>query len=115
MKQAKVVEVRDLRASVTYDPVHTEPQRRARAEELLTAYPDVTSEEQSEIVDFLARGKHLDVGLVTGREEFKQKIEEIRSAHPAVFRMHPLQSIAVFCAVVMPAAYFVLPQLMGGR
>ncbi len=99
MKPANVVEVRDVRASEKHDPAYTDPTRRARAEELLSAYPNTSDEETMEIVQFLARGMHLDVGLVSAKDEFKTKVAEIRHNHRDAFRLRPLE-IAIFLLIV---------------
>ena len=114
MKTANVLEVRDARTPPNLDPAYTDPARRARAEELLQRYPATTREETGEIVEFLARGMHLDVGLVTARQEFKEKAAAIRSAHPEAFRLGTLKTILFVLIVLTPLALIVLlPHLLG--
>lgn len=114
MKPAKVVEVRDVRASINLDPAYTDPERRSRAEELLRAYPETNEEETAEIVQFLARGMHLDVGLVTRQDEFKEKIASIRRDHRQAFRLGPLEVIIFYLVVLTPLSILVLlPHIMG--
>lgn len=114
MKPAKVVEVRDVRAMGNLDPAYTDPERRARAEELLRIYPGTNEEETAEIVHFLARGMHLDVGLVTRQDEFKEKIARIRSDHRQAFRVGPLEVIIFLMVVLTPLTILVLlPHILG--
>jgi hypothetical protein len=114
MKTANVLEVRDARATLLLDPAYTDPAKRARAEELLQRYPATTKDETGEIVDFLARGMHLDIGLVTAKQEFKEKAAAIRSAHPEAFRLGILRAILFVLIVLTPLALIVLlPHLLG--
>ncbi len=91
MKSAKVVSVQDVRAKEICDPWLTDRAQRAAAEELLRTYPETTDEETAEILTFLTKGRHFDVGMVAGNEEFREKIEAIREAHKQHFRLRPAQ------------------------
>jgi hypothetical protein len=114
VKQANVVEVRDVRASGSYDPAYTDPARRERIEKLLHSYPDLSDAETAEIVEFLARGMHLDVGLIGAKDEFQEKVATIRHQHRHVFRLKPVEGIAFLVAASGVLALLVwLPQLAG--
>lgn len=114
MKTANVTEVRDVRASESYDPAYTDPVRRARVEELLRSYPATTPDETAEIVEFLSRGKHLDVGLVTAKDEFKEKVSTIRRDHSSRFRPSAFEVVLFLLLVLTPLALLVwLPHLLG--
>jgi hypothetical protein len=114
VKNARVVEVRAVRIPANLDPAYTKPAQRERAEELLSAYPNTTVQETAEIVDFLARGMHLDVGLISARDEFKEKVEAIRAANPDAFRSSLLH-LAMFVLIILaPLAFLtLLPSLLG--
>jgi hypothetical protein len=114
MKLANVVEVRDARAPVPIDPAFTDPSRRARAEQLLRKYPDTNESETAEIVSFLAKGKHLDVGLLAGDREFGPKIDALRRLHPRQFRAGIMETIWFLLLLILPLALVCwLPQLLG--
>ena len=63
--------------------------RRRRVEELLRQYPRTADDEAAGIRHFLATGKHLDVGLVGGSDEFKEKVRCFRKEHSRHFRPKP--------------------------
>ena len=114
MKDAKVREVRDVRASVKHDPAYTEVSRRLRIEELLRDYPDISEAQTEEIVTFLARGMHLDVGLVAANEQFKEKIATLRREHAEAFRLKPLEGIIFVIVVLTPLILLsLLPYILG--
>ena len=105
MKQAKVVSVRDVPASETYDPWLTDHAQRARAEELLRLYPDTTKEQTTEICKFLTKGRLLDVGMVGGSDEFKDKVAAFRKEQSRHFRLTPRQALgSILIVVVLLAA-----------
>ncbi len=96
MKLAKVVSVRDVPASETYDPWLTDHAQRARAEELLRLYPDTTQEQTAEICRFLTKGRLLDVGLVGGSDEFRDKVAAFRKEHSRHFGLDSRQMLGAF-------------------
>ena len=105
MKTAKVVSVQDVRAKENCDPWLTDRAQRARAEELLRLFPNTTEEETAEILIFLTKGRHFDVGMVTGNEEFREKVEAFREAHKQHFRLSPAQMVgSLLLAVVLVGA-----------
>ena len=101
MKTAKVVRVQGVRAKEHCDPWLTDRAQRARAEELLRLYPNTTEEETAEILIFLTKGRHFDVGMATGNEEFREKVEAFREAHKQHFRLPPAQVIGVLLLAVV--------------
>lgn len=109
MKLAKVVDVQDARAPKTCDPWLTDPAQRARAEELLRLYPHTTEDESTEIQIFLTKGRHYDVGMVAGNDEFRDKVMAFREANKKHFRLRPVElvgSIMLACILVIAAWYF---------
>ena len=107
MKQARVISVRDVPASEKYDPALTDPKGRARAEELLGRYPDTTVEETAEIRNFLTKGKILEVGLVSGSDEFRDKVAAFRKEHSRDFRLKPHELLGFFAIIGLPVAALV--------
>ena len=86
MKQANVVEVRDITASRPEVKLG-DPAKRDRIEQLLRKYPDTSEDEVAEIRHFLATGNHLDVGLVAGSDQLKEKVQRFRKEHRQHFRL----------------------------
>jgi hypothetical protein len=114
MKTANVVDVRPVRAPANLDPAYTQPARRERIDQLLQVYPETNAEETAEIVEFLRRGMHLDVGLIAARDEFRHKVAEIRAAHPEAFRASALHTLLFLLIILVPLILFAtLPQLLG--
>lgn len=48
---------------------------------LLSRYPNLTPLEVREIIHFLRRGPHLDIGLLSGRDEVKPALAAFREDH----------------------------------
>lgn len=97
MKHANVVEVRDVRAS--NDNVHLgNRQVRQDIEALLRRYPNIGEGDTAKIRNFLTSGSHMDVGLVAGNDELKEKVAAFRKAHCRDFRLR-LHETAVFLLV----------------
>jgi hypothetical protein len=57
------------------------PTPAKRAEDIFRRYPDISAEEAKEAVAFLKKGRHLDIGLVTGIAEIKPNIEAFEEEH----------------------------------
>jgi hypothetical protein len=115
VKTANVIEVRPVRAPANLDPAYTNHRQRERADQLLGLYPEISPEEVLELVNFLSEGMHLDVGLLSARDEYKPKIAEIRAAHPAAFRLG-WSYIAIFVFVILtPLALMALLPFILGR
>jgi hypothetical protein len=80
MKQATIVEVRDVPAS--NDNVHLGNRKlRQEVEELLRRYPSISEGETAKVRNFLATGSHMDIGLVAGSDELKEKVIAFRKQH----------------------------------
>ena len=66
------------------DPSHsgtTASPQAARAEDIFRRYPHISADEAREAVTFLKKGRHLDIGLVTGNADLKPNIDAFRDAH----------------------------------
>jgi hypothetical protein len=55
--------------------------------DLLSRYPSVSGEEARQIMTFLRRGPHLDVGLLTSNELLRPKLEAFVKDHEAHFKL----------------------------
>jgi hypothetical protein len=99
MKQANVVSVRGLTPADSGPARYGDLQKRQQIEGLLRRYPQTSEAETKEIITFLATGNHLDVGLVSGSDEFKDKVERFRAEHKSHFRLK-LYEAALFVVLV---------------
>ena len=97
MQHANIIEDRDGRPDAPETADQTSA--RIRIERLLHRYPNISEEELSEVLQFLAKGKHLDVGAVAGADEFGDKVAEIRRRHRRYFRPK-LHEMLLFLIVV---------------
>jgi hypothetical protein len=52
-----------------------------RAEDIFRRYPAISAEEANEALTFLRKGRHIDVGLVTGNSELRDNIAAFRAEH----------------------------------
>ena len=91
MKEANVTSVRTICPPNDNPPdLEKAPRsRRQRIEMLLGRYPATTEAENAEILHFLACGPHLDVGLVLGNDELKEKVGAFKRANASHFRLKP--------------------------
>jgi hypothetical protein len=95
MKNARVLEVRDL----TPAPIDGDgPDIKDRIEALLLRYPEIDQAEEEEILRFLKKGSHLDVGLLCARDRVKPKVEAFRRAHAKRFALG-LKDVLLFLAI----------------
>ncbi len=93
MKKANVLVVRDL----TPAPID-DADIKDRIEALLLRYPEIGAAEEEEILLFLKKGSHLDVGLLCARDRVKPKVEAFRRAHAKSFAVG-LKDILLFLAI----------------
>ncbi len=98
MKQANVVSVRDVAPADSAPARFGDFQKRQHIEGLLRRYPKTSEAETKEIIAFLATGNHLDVGLVSGSDELREKVARFRSEHSSHFRLK-LHEVALFLLV----------------
>ncbi|MDT9600668.1 hypothetical protein [Sphingosinicella rhizophila] len=99
MKQANVVSVRDVPPADSAPSHYGDHQKRQRIEGLLRRYPETNEAETKEIISFLTTGSHLDVGLVSGSDPFKDKVTRFRAEHGSHFRLK-LSEVALFLLFV---------------
>ena len=98
MKMAKVIDVRDASPATSSAAPEGVPSQRQRMEQLLRRYPNNEAETE-EIKRFLAKGSHLDVGLIAGSDEFRELVKRIREEHGSYFRLK-LHEVLIFVTVV---------------
>jgi hypothetical protein len=81
----------------------TELARRPSREEvadLLVRYPRVSDAEAKLILAFLRKGRHLDVGMVTGDERLKPYIDRFTADHASHFRLSIYEGTALVAAML---------------
>jgi hypothetical protein len=61
---------------------------------LLSRYPSVSGEEARQILTFLRRGRHLDVGLLTSNERLRPKLDAFFEDHKAHFKLKWVEGVA---------------------
>ena len=61
---------------------------------LLARYPSVSGEEERQILTFLRRGRHLDVGLLTSNERLRPKLDAFVEDHKAYFKLKWIEGAA---------------------
>lgn len=72
----------ESRRSLAHDPGVL-----ADAEDILTRYPEVSSEERARIGHFLSRGAPIDVGLLSSNAELWRRAERFKGDHPEYFKI----------------------------
>lgn len=109
MKTANVISVRDIVED--NHPELNRSSRRREIEALLRRYPDIKESETAEIVHFVATGSHLDVGMIAGNDELRDKVEAVRKANPSAFRIKAHELFLFVCGVAGPAAFLLAKYL----
>ena len=102
-------------------PVHRANARafrltREQTADLLFRYPHVSDAEARLIVDFLRKGRHLDVGMLTGDENLKPYLDRFMADHGRHFRVSFGEAAAVTAAILgfLFVCWLVWEALRGG-
>lgn len=99
---------------MTHQTMHAEEARALRADRqhvaaLIDRYPRLSEEETKEIITFLRTGRHLDVGMLTGDEALKPKLEAFMAEQKQHFRLKWTESLAVTAGIFgVPTAAWAL-------
>ena len=118
MRNADAVSTADRGSNTSKNPVTGlkrelgSPELRARMEELLQRYPDISQEETQDLLKFLKSGPHVDVGLVTGEDSFRDKIRQIRTRYAAEFRLKAHETILFIALICAPLVYLAAKYLL---
>jgi hypothetical protein len=72
---------------------------REQAADLLQRYPHVSDAEAKLILTFLRKGRHLDVGIITGDDELKPQLDSFMADHAEHFRVGFLEGSGVVAAI----------------
>ena len=76
-----------------------------RVAKLLARYPDLSKNENREILEFMKTGRHLDIGLLTSNEKLRPNLDAFMEVHKRHFQVSFGEAIAV---VVLIAAFLVV-------
>ena len=79
--------------------VRLSPGFREQIAAMLSRYPNVSPEETAAIIEFLRRGRHIDVGMLTADETLKPKIDAFMHDHEAEFGVKAWEAAAVIGAI----------------
>ena len=72
---------------------------REEARDLLVRYPRVSNAEARLILDFLRKGRHLDVGMLTAEEKLKPQLDRFMADHKKELRLGIGEGSAVVGAI----------------
>ena len=67
--------------------------------ELLIRYPRVSGDEARLILTFLRKGRHLDVGMLTGDDRLKPHLDRFTADHARHFRLGVGEAATVVAAI----------------
>ncbi|HJU77907.1 MAG TPA: hypothetical protein VJ597_08295 [Sphingomicrobium sp.] len=77
---------------------------RERVAELLGRYPEVSNKDRREIVAFMRKGRHLDIGLLTSNIKLRPQLDRFMKDHQREFRLgvvDVVRMVAVLAASVV--------------
>jgi hypothetical protein len=103
MKHAKVAEVLDVPSAPNPAAVPKSLLVRERIEGLLIRYPDVSEAETQEILIYLKKGPHLDVGILAAKEGIEEKVEALRKTKKEFFRLGYIETALFLTFTAGPA------------
>ena len=72
---------------------------REQTADLLYSYPHVSDDEAKAILTFLRKGRHLDVGILTGDERLKPYLDRFTADHAKHFRLGFGEASAVVAGI----------------
>jgi len=85
--------------TITREEVRALRADRQHATALIERYPHITEDETQDVITFLKTGRHLDVGMVTGDEALKPKLEAFMADHKSHFRLKWTEIVAVTAGI----------------
>lgn len=85
--------------AITREEVRALRADRQRITTLIERYPRISADEAEEVITFLKTGRHLDVGMVTGDEALKPKLEAFMADHKSHFRLKWTEIVAVTAGI----------------
>jgi len=88
-----------MNAHIRREEVRALRMTRQDIADLIQRYPNVSEEETAQIVTYLRKGRHLDVGILTGDERLKPKLDRFMADHRKHFRLGFGEATAVIAAI----------------
>ncbi|HVU31504.1 MAG TPA: hypothetical protein VHE36_13990 [Sphingomicrobium sp.] len=82
------------------------PGARDRVTRILERYPHISEAETELVIGFLRKGRHLDVGLVTGDEALKPRIEAFMADHKRHLGVSIVELAIVLSAIFAGLTFF---------
>lgn len=82
------------------DSANHDPAERERIAKLLQRYPKIGEDEVTEVISFLRKGPHLDVGMLTGDERLKPKLDAFMADHRRHFTLRAGEVAAVVAGII---------------
>lgn len=89
-----------MNIQVRHDPAHVRSLSREEVADLLLRYPHVSDAEAKLILTFLRKGRHLDVGMLTGDEQLKPYLDRFTADHAKHFRVGLFEGAGVVAAIL---------------
>jgi hypothetical protein len=94
-------------------PRTVSPQRE-RVSALLARYPDLSDDETAEVLQFLRKGRHLEVGLLTSNLSLRPNLDAFMDRHRAHFRVTWKEVAALITAIAgLPILLWVIVEALG--
>jgi hypothetical protein len=92
-------------------PMEVRALRRTREQiaAMLSRYPNVSPEESDAIVEFLRKGRHIDVGMLTADETLKPNVDAFMNDHKAELGVKLWEAAALIGGI---AAFLVIAWLV---
>lgn len=85
----EIIEAKEETTSASADTRLGDFNKRRRVKELLRQYPRTADGKTAGIRHFLATGKHLDVGLVAGSDQFREMVRRFHKERSRHLRSKP--------------------------
>lgn len=104
MKKADVVEVRDAGPARATEDQGADAARMDRMADILRRYPGVGEAELADLLLFLKKGRHLEIGLVGARDGLGPQLDAVHRDHARHFRTSLLGNAVFLLLALGPVA-----------
>jgi hypothetical protein len=81
------------------DQVRVARSSRERVSKLLTHYPDVSDRDRKEILAFMRKGRHLDIGLLTANDSLRPQLDAFMADHKRHFQIDVFDVVRVLAVI----------------
>jgi len=89
-----------MNAHTTNEDSHLRTLSREEVADLLIRYPQISDADVKLILTFLRKGRHLDVGMLTGDEHMKPHLDRFTADHAQHFRVSLFEGTAVTAGIL---------------